>query len=125
MKLKLFTIAILGFIVNPIFAQSPEERGLEIAQNASDYDEGFECSEVNLTMVLTNKNGQKSTRYLQTKTLEQVTDGDKSLIVFNSPKDVEGTATLTYTHKEGSDEQALSVDRSVLLMNPSKLRSGQ
>ncbi len=90
-----------------LFAQSPEEKGLEIAQKADEVDQGFESSSVNLTMILTNKQGQESTRYLENKTLELTEDGDKSLVVFNSPKDVQGTATMTFTHKEGPDDQWL------------------
>ncbi|MBV6644404.1 MAG: outer membrane lipoprotein-sorting protein [Cyclobacteriaceae bacterium] len=88
-------------------AQSAEQKGLDVAKKADLVDQGFESSSVKLTMVLTNKQGQESTRYLETKTLELTEDGDKSLIVFNSPKDVEGTATLTFTHKVGSDDQWL------------------
>jgi len=58
-------------------------------------------------MVLTNKNGQSSERKLTTKTLEVTDDGDKTLIVFQSPRDVKGTATLSFTHKAGTDEQWL------------------
>jgi hypothetical protein len=58
-------------------------------------------------MILTNKQGQESERYLENQTLELHDDGDKSLIVFNSPKDVEGTATLTFTHKSTADDQWL------------------
>lgn len=96
-------IGILATFTNYSFAQS----GLEIAQAANDYDLGFENSSVKLTMILTNKHGQESKRYLRNQTLELNEDGDKSLIVFDSPKDVEGTSTLTFTHKEGSDDQWL------------------
>ncbi len=58
-------------------------------------------------MVLRNKHGQESERFMENRTLELTEDGDKSLIVFNSPKDVAGTATLTFTHKVGSDDQWL------------------
>ncbi|WP_103864773.1 outer membrane lipoprotein-sorting protein [Aquimarina sp. I32.4] len=88
-------------------AQSAEERGLQIAKAADKADQGFNSSIVHLKMTLKNKNGQTSERLLITKTLEQTTDGDKSLIVFNSPKDVKGTSTLTFTHKIGSDDQWL------------------
>ena len=44
---------------------------------------------------------------LSSQNLEVSEDGDKSLITFNSPRDVKGTATLTYTHKSGSDDQWL------------------
>lgn len=82
-------------------------KGLEIAKTAAKVDEGFVSSRVNLTMTLTNKHGQTSSREMSTETLELIEDGDKSLIVFNSPRDVKGTSTLTYTHKEGSDDQWL------------------
>ncbi len=90
-----------------VLAQSPEQRGLEVAKAADKYDEGFGSSASKLTMVLTNKQGQESTRFMSNQTLELTEDGDKSLIVFNSPRDVKGTATLTYTHKQGSDDQWL------------------
>ena len=58
-------------------------------------------------MVLKNKNGQISERTLSNKTLELDIDGDKSMIVFTSPKDIKGTSTLTFTHKKGADDQWL------------------
>ena len=104
---KLSIILITMTLPLLLSAQSAEQRGLEIAQAAERADLGFGSSMVELKMTLKNKNGQTSERYLSTKTLELVEDGDKSLIVFNSPKDVKGTATLTYTHKVGSDDQWL------------------
>ena len=95
------------FCFQVLSAQSPEEKGLEIAKKAEEADKGFESSKVSLKMILTNKQGQESERYLENQTLELHDDGDKSLIVFNSPKDVEGTATLTFTHKTTADDQWL------------------
>lgn len=89
------------------YAQTAEEKGLEIAKAAEKADEGFKSSTVELKMTLKNKNGQTSERSMSNKTLELIEDGDKSLIAFNSPKDVKGTATLTFTHKVGSDDQWL------------------
>ena len=105
MKKIILAFAILGTL--GIHAQTAEERGLEIAKAAEQADLGFNSSTVNLKMTLKNKNGQTSERDLTTKTLELTEDGDKSLIVFNSPKDVKGTATLTFTHKTVSDDQWL------------------
>lgn len=105
-KLKLLVVIFFALQLF-VSAQSPEEKGLAIAQKADDVDKGFESSTVSLKMILTNKHGQESERYLENKTLELHEDGDKSLIVFNSPKDVEGTATLTFTHKTSSDDQWL------------------
>ena len=41
------------------------------------------------------------------KSLEVEGDGDKGLSVFDEPRDVEGTAFLTYSHIEGNDDQWL------------------
>lgn len=104
MKTSFLTIVTALLISVTLQAQ---DRGLEVAQKAEKADIGFESSIVNITMELTNRNGQKSTRQLNNKTLELTEDGDKSLITFESPKDVKGTTTLTYTHKVGPDDQWL------------------
>ena len=41
------------------------------------------------------------------RVLEEENDGDKSLTIFDSPRDVKGTAFLNYTHKVGDDDQWL------------------
>ena len=108
MKMKKLIVTAIALIsVNLISAQSAEEKGLQIAKAAEAADEGFGSSIVNLKMTLKNKNGQTSERTLTTRTLELTEDGDKSLIVFGSPKDVKGTATLTFTHKTTADDQWL------------------
>ena len=105
MKTKI--LFILTFLAFGAFAQTPEQKGKEIAESAIIADQGFESSEVDLRMVLRNRQGQESERFMSNKTYELTEDGDKSLIVFNSPRDVQGTATLTFTHKVGSDDQWL------------------
>ncbi|PCJ94545.1 MAG: outer membrane lipoprotein-sorting protein [Flavobacteriaceae bacterium] len=108
MKNKILTTLIVFTMgVSVSYAQSPEERGLEVAKAADAADTGFGSSTVELRMILKNKNGQVSERKMSTKTLEMETDGDKSLIIFNTPKDVKGTSTLTFTHRVGSDDQWL------------------
>ncbi len=88
-------------------AQSPEEKGLQIATEADRRDRGFGDSEQTLLMILRNKHGQETTREIRGRTLEMQDDGDRSLIIFDSPKDVEGTALLTWSHKTGDDDQWL------------------
>ena len=108
MKTKLIlSIAVLLLAVGVTTAQSPEAKGKEIMEQYLKEDEGFVSSQVNLKMVLRNKQGQQSERLMSSKTYELTEDGDKSMIIFNSPKDVKGTATLTFTHKVGSDDQWL------------------
>ena len=88
-------------------AQTPEERGSEIAIETDKRDMGFGDSSSELTMILRNKQGDESTRQMSNKTLEVENDGDKSLVIFNEPRDVKGTAFLTFTHKSGPDDQWL------------------
>jgi len=56
-------------------------------------------------MILRNKQGQESTREIRSKTLEVDGDGDKTMIIFDAPGDVRGTALLSFTHKAGPDDQ--------------------
>ncbi|MEM9544617.1 MAG: outer membrane lipoprotein-sorting protein [Bacteroidota bacterium] len=104
---RILTALLVIVFSNVSFAQDAAQKGMEIAKAAEAADEGFGSNTAELKMILRNKNGQTSERFLFSKTLELTEDGDKSMIVFNSPKDVKGTATLTFTHKEGSDDQWL------------------
>jgi len=87
--------------------QSDETRGLEIATESDRRDTGFGDSRSDLTMILTNRHGEESTRKMSNQTLEVEDDGDKSLVIFNEPRDVKGTAFLTHSHKTGNDDQWL------------------
>lgn len=91
----------------PAYAESAEEKGLRIARDADARDHGFGNYTAQQTMVLRNKHGQESRRQLRVKILEVPEDGDKSLFVFDNPRDVQGTAFLVHSHKEGSDDQWL------------------
>ncbi len=106
MKTSMTTaLLILLFITGLSFTSYGQNKGLEIAQKAKNADMGFVNYEVETKMVLTNKNGQTTTNLLTSKAVEVKGDGEKSLIEFNSPKDVSGTKTLTYTHRKGDDDQ--------------------
>ncbi len=104
---KIIVIALVLGNMSMLTAQNQEKKGIEIAKAANLADQGFGSLEVNLKMILKNKNGQVSERQMTNKVLELIEDGDKSLVAFNTPKDVKGTATLTFTHKIGSDDQWL------------------
>ena len=88
-------------------AETAEEKGLAIAVEADRRDLGFHDFEASLGMVLRNRHGQESERALRVRTLEQEDDGDKSLVIFDAPADVDGTALLTFSHKTGDDDQWL------------------
>ncbi len=100
------SIALLAGIIFVAFGWS-QNKGLDIAKKYDDAYNGWSSYTSTSKMILKNQHGQESTRLLSGRNLEQETDGDKSMIIFNSPKDVKGTAVLTYTHKEGTDDQWL------------------
>lgn len=87
--------------------QTSQEKGMAISLKSKSVDTGWVDFTANMKMVLRNAQGQESVRQVKMKTLEQLTDGDKSLTVFNTPKDVKGTAFLSYSHSVGADDQWL------------------
>lgn len=88
-------------------AQTPEEKGLAIATEADQRDMGWGDLSAELRMVLRNRNGDERTRRMSTRALEVADDGDKTLVVFNEPRDVKGTAFLSFSHRTGDDDQWL------------------
>ena len=102
----LFSASLLLTIL-PVAAQTPEEKGLQIAQEVKRRDLGWGDSQTTLKMILRNAAGQESTREIRNKTLEVDNDGDKSLNIFDHPRDVKGTAFLSFSHPVGADDQWL------------------
>jgi hypothetical protein len=88
-------------------AETPEEKGLAIIQEADKRDTGWVDAKAELEMVLKNKQGQQSERSIRIDTLEVQGDGDKSISVFDAPRDIKGTAFLSYTHSVVPDDQWL------------------
>jgi hypothetical protein len=100
-------VALLLGTAGAVFAAQDE--GFEIAARSDRTDLGFGDSEVELKMVLRNAAGQESTRSLRIATLEKPdeTVGDKSLVVFDTPRDIEGTALLSHAKILDPDDQWL------------------
>ncbi len=106
--IKTTTISLLLSVsLSPAYATTAGERGLEIATEVDRRDTGFVDQVAELVMELKNKQGQTSTREVRVKTLEVNGDGDKGLSIFDSPPDIKGTASLTYSHALEPDEQWL------------------
>jgi outer membrane lipoprotein-sorting protein len=105
--LAMATLMLLSCLSVQAVAATPEEKGLSITIEADNRDSGFIDFTADMEMVLKNRHGQKSTRLIRVRTLEVENDGDKSLTIFDSPRDVKGTAFLNYTHKKDDDDQWL------------------
>ncbi|MFT5895958.1 MAG: outer membrane lipoprotein-sorting protein [bacterium] len=105
---KTLTMLTAGLLFSSLtWAQTPQERGLEIANAVQDQDTGFVDTKSAMTMTLINRSGKKSIRRMRSRVLEVQGDGDKSISIFDEPADVKGTASLTHSHAKDSDEQWL------------------
>jgi hypothetical protein len=101
------SVNFLAFFSVTTFGETLEERGLAIVTKLKQRDLGWGDTQVVLKMVLRNSAGQASNREIRTKTLEVQNDGDKSLNIFDHPRDVKGTAFLSFSHPVGADDQWL------------------
>lgn len=86
-----------------------QNKGYEIAARSDRTDLGFGDSQVELQMILRNAAGDESRRSLVISTLEKENEsvGDKSLVLFDSPRDIQGTALLSYAKILDPDDQWL------------------
>lgn len=91
----------------PTFSADPKAKGKEITAASIRSDDGFGDTQAQMIMRLTSESGEVSQRSLQLSVLEGVGDqnGDKSLIVFQTPVDVQGTVLLTHTQVLNPDDQ--------------------
>lgn len=105
-KISILAI-LLSLLLNSAHAETPEEKGLAIANEADKRDTGWVDQTANMSMTLKNKQGDSHTREMKITTLEIQGDGDKSLLSFDNPKDIKGTAFLSHTHSLTPDDQWL------------------
>lgn len=88
-------------------ADDAAARGLALMQEAHARDRGWSDARAELEMVLANSQGEESRRSLRIDSFEVDGDGDLSLAVFDSPRDIKGTALLSHTHILAADDQWL------------------
>ncbi len=84
-----------------------EARGLAVAEQMREMRRGFGGESSAMELVLINAAGDEVTRRMASRTLEMEDDGDRSRITFKWPADVEGTELLTWSHRQGADDQWL------------------
>ncbi|HFE38764.1 MAG TPA: outer membrane lipoprotein-sorting protein, partial [Gammaproteobacteria bacterium] len=105
--MKPFRFSLFLLLLLPLagIAQTPQEKGLEIAIEADKRDSGWGDIKNESIMTLRNPQGETAIRKNRMKVLEVKGDGDKSLIVFDTPADLKGTAFLTHSHALKPDNQ--------------------
>ncbi len=90
-------------------ASATQLKGYQIAQRSDRSDRGFGDSVVKLQMHLKNAAGKTSVRDMSIRTFEIADEqlGDRSLMVFNRPADIKGTALLSHAKILEADNQWL------------------
>ncbi|MAD73498.1 MAG: outer membrane lipoprotein-sorting protein [Rheinheimera sp.] len=109
-RLGIFFLTISLLLVAPVHADPTEgsaEKGLQIATEQKKRDTGWGDSESKVLMILRDAGGDESIRRMRTLALEVIGDGDKSLIIFDEPRDVRGSAFLSHSHPTAEDDQWL------------------
>lgn len=107
MKKQLASGLFVLFFSAFINAQTPEQKGLQIAVAADKANSGWKTESSELSMELINAHGDTTSRKMAIYALEGTDDGDKSRSEFSWPADVKGTKLLTWTHKTADDDQWL------------------
>jgi len=105
MNTILLALLIIAAANLNLIGDDAASRGRAIVSEADLRDSGYKDFTADVEMILRNRSGQESRRTLRLKALEVEGDGDKTLMVFDLPRDVTGTAVLTYSHATECDEQ--------------------
>jgi hypothetical protein len=105
MMTKLITLIGVVLLAGAAYAQSPEQRGLEIALETERRDSGFGDYVVDGHMILQSAGDARGERRFTMYTLETPNDGDKRLVSFHEPRDLNGMISLTYSHGLQPDDQ--------------------
>lgn len=100
---------VLAIVAVGFSALAEDNPGFDIAARSDRSDRGFGDSHVEMTMILRNAAGDTAERKLEMSTLEVPDEqlGDKSLILFHSPSDIDGTALLSHAKILDADDQWL------------------
>ena len=104
---KQFILLMIAMPLTCMAGDPSANKGLEIAILSDKNNDGFIDSSSSMTMNLINKRGDVVIRKLRFKSLEVPDDGDKTIAIFESPRDVKGVAILSYAHKVEADDQWL------------------
>lgn len=109
LKYPLLAITLTSLSITSTFtlAETAEEKGRNIMIEMDKRDSGWQDMQASMQMILRNAQGEESIREIRMKSLEQENDGDKSLTIFDEPKDVKGTAFLSFSHIDKDDDQWL------------------
>ena len=87
-----------------VIGQTAAERGRAIVEAAYSNDSGYQDMMAQFTMVTRATNGRERTWEMRIMVLEVLGDGDRTIVVFDGPPDLRGTALLTVAHRSRADQ---------------------
>lgn len=105
------TSVLLFLVSTAALGSTPEDEGQSLAKQLWQRNAGYKDMTGQVEMTLTDAEGSEARRSFSLKVLERPTpdDAERSLIVFEAPADVKGTAVLSHGSPTGDDEQWLFV----------------
>lgn len=92
-------------IVSSGCAVAMDRRGQAIAEIADSKQRGYMESVADLEMILISQSGETASRNLRIFSRENDGENDKTLMIFDAPRDLRGTGVLSWNHASGDDEQ--------------------
>ena len=107
-------------------AQSPEQRGLDIAQRAYQAARGFEAYSYSLSMTNVDSSGRRAERGLSIQVAEN-SSGNRSRFFVNEPASLAGTAVLSHSFRAASranDQWVFLADQGAVRRLVSGRRTG-
>lgn len=107
-KSCLLAAAVALGVSGPVCAKpapAGDSAAYEVSKELDRRSRGYDDFTVNLTMVLVDHKGKRSERSMKLKTLEASQAAVKTLIKFETPRDLKGTSLLVHSNKSKVDEQ--------------------
>jgi len=105
---KAIAILFAMFVSSLAVGDTVEGKGLDIFMEADARNRGYVDNSSEMLMILKDKHGNTRERAIRVRKLEGIKgESDKSLMIFDTPKDQKGTALLTYSYSDKDDDQWL------------------
>lgn len=109
-RIRAVMVVLLGLLGGAGASQAADDavaKGLAVARQSDQANQGFVGEKSSVTLELINAHGDVTKRKMAMEILEGTDDGDKSRSIFEWPADVKGTKLLTWTHKKNDDDRWL------------------
>lgn len=100
----LFVFGLLA--AAPVSAADDAGRGLEIAREAEERYDDYTDQRAEAVLTIRTASGDEAVRRMRARSLN-TEDGSRNLTVVDEPRDVAGTALLTHSYDDRTDEQWL------------------